>query len=327
MDKEYVCVGAGNHGRVVLDQLGEGRIQCFFDNYKNGNIGNIPIYGLDRIKEYLNYTVVLTADSNELRDELDKENIKYLDFNDTILWGKTLDDIYFDDYQNCEKYSIRIKRIENWFREPPFFSEKNKMLIEKMKRDEDFTEILKEDYDETLVWFDEYYDVRPEMRLIKQIIETMRHERIEICDIASGYGDLLRHLRSERINCYAVELDPRRAELLSKEGIECHVTDAEHTGYEDDAFDVVTCLACLEHVKNPFEVAREIYRIAKRGAYVFASVPLGNCLNCDSHVRDYLEDDLASVLVEAGFSDIRIMNMSYVNNDGRSLLFSECRKV
>ena len=42
---------------------------------------------------------------------------------------------------------------------------------------------------------------------------------------------------------------------------------------EDERFDYIVCTEVLEHVLNPFEAVDEMYRLLKRGRYIFLTVP------------------------------------------------------
>ena len=48
---------------------------------------------------------------------------------------------------------------------------------------------------------------------------------------------------------------------------------AECLSFIDETFDTITCTEVLEHVLYPRRVINEIYRVLKKGAYVFISVP------------------------------------------------------
>ncbi|HKB91524.1 MAG TPA: class I SAM-dependent methyltransferase [Opitutaceae bacterium] len=48
---------------------------------------------------------------------------------------------------------------------------------------------------------------------------------------------------------------------------------AEELPFKDEVFDGVVCLNVLEHVKNPFEAAKEIARVMKPGAELYCVVP------------------------------------------------------
>ncbi len=49
------------------------------------------------------------------------------------------------------------------------------------------------------------------------------------------------------------------------------VCPAEHLEIEDEWADVVLCLSVLEHVDDPFQAVKELFRVVKREGVVFAS--------------------------------------------------------
>lgn len=73
----------------------------------------------------------------------------------------------------------------------------------------------------------------------------------------------------------------KRAEYLSNvvnfEIVPYDTTDvvgvAEELPFADASFDGVVCLNVLEHVKNPFQAAKEISRVLKPGAQLYCVVP------------------------------------------------------
>lgn len=66
---------------------------------------------------------------------------------------------------------------------------------------------------------DEYFDYRPDMRLIKQIIEMNYTERICICDLGCGNGELLLNLDNDKYDLYGVDLSEKRVFRLASYGI------------------------------------------------------------------------------------------------------------
>jgi SAM-dependent methyltransferase len=58
---------------------------------------------------------------------------------------------------------------------------------------------------------------------------------------------------------------------------------AEHLPFRDAAFDGVICVAVLEHVKDPFQVARELQRVLKPGGFMYCAVPFLQPLHAFPH--------------------------------------------
>ena len=65
--------------------------------------------------------------------------------------------------------------------------------------------------------------------------------------------------------------------VVNMEIVEYASTDVvgvcEHMPFADNSFDAVLSLAVLEHLRNPFEAAREIVRVLKPGGVLYAAVP------------------------------------------------------
>lgn len=51
------------------------------------------------------------------------------------------------------------------------------------------------------------------------------------------------------------------------------VGDIHDLPFTDNSLDAITCIAVLEHVKNPFKAVEEMHRVLKPGGYCFVFVP------------------------------------------------------
>lgn len=70
----------------------------------------------------------------------------------------------------------------------------------------------------------------------------------------------------------------------------------------DGTFDCVVCIAVLEHVINPTEVVREMFRVTKCGGYAVASVPfLQPEHKIPTDFQRYTKDGLRVLFENAGF--------------------------
>lgn len=59
----------------------------------------------------------------------------------------------------------------------------------------------------------------------------------------------------------------------------------QHIPFEDNSFDVVTCLEVFEHVKDLPHMVSEILRVCKPGGMILVTTPIGTNYNCPEHVR------------------------------------------
>lgn len=78
-------------------------------------------------------------------------------------------------------------------------------------------------------------------------------------DIGSGGSSYHRFFP----NRLTVDIDPKREPEI--------VADAAHMPFKDNEFNVVLCTEMLEHVKNPFDVEKEIRRVTKVGGKLILS--------------------------------------------------------
>lgn len=70
-----------------------------------------------------------------------------------------------------------------------------------------------------------------------------------------------------------------------------------------ESFDAVICLAVLEHVPNPVECTREIFRVLKPGGCVVASVPFMQPEHkVPGDYQRYTQDGLEKLFRDAGFN-------------------------
>jgi SAM-dependent methyltransferase len=71
---------------------------------------------------------------------------------------------------------------------------------------------------------------------------------------------------------------------------------------QDNTFDMIVCLAVLEHVENPTEIVKEFLRVLKPGGHCIASVPfLQPEHKCPTDFQRYTRDGLVHLFKTNGF--------------------------
>lgn len=223
-----------------------------------------------------------------------------------------LDRKLYMHYISQSEYSGEITRLSNWFRED-IKSEKTGKLISAMRSNDIscLNKLYNETYHDNVILFDEFYDTRPGMRLLANIIKE--YHGAKVCDIACGHGMFVKHLSDLGSNCFASDVSEMRCKHLENSNITCMVGMAEDTGWESDYFDFVTLQECLEHVVNPFLVMKETYRIVKKNGIIAITVPYYDNCSSENHVRLFLENDLYSLAKAFGCRQIKIMKIPYLN--------------
>ncbi|MCL0061594.1 class I SAM-dependent methyltransferase [Thermodesulfovibrionales bacterium] len=109
-------------------------------------------------------------------------------------------------------------------------------------------------------------------------------ERGRILDIGCGEGHLLRRLKDKFEELYGLDIAPSRLREAEQKVKELYPSDIskfkfvegntdERLPFSDDYFDVITCIAVMEHVYDIFFLVKEAHRILKPGGYIIAEVP------------------------------------------------------
>lgn len=172
-------------------------------------------------------------------------------------------------------------------------------------------------------------------------------DKEKLLDVGCGDGDFIFMAKNKFSECYGVDVSSLRVERARKNLKEtsnreqihfykCNVD--EGLPFSDSFFDVVSCIAVLEHVFNPPRVVKEIRRVLKpHGLFIvqvpnIAWIPLriqllfgklpktgGVYLGADwEHLHIFNKSTLNRLLTGAGF-EVQTLSCSGV--------FSRCRKL
>jgi SAM-dependent methyltransferase len=97
----------------------------------------------------------------------------------------------------------------------------------------------------------------------------------DILDVGCGEGSLLAMLRGKGNRVYGLEASDSGREASAQKGINCQSTDISRDvfPFNDNMFDVVTCLEVLEHVENPYHALVEMKRVLRDGGMLVVSIP------------------------------------------------------
>ena len=332
--EKMIIWGAGMKGMSVAKKLRKDMIKYFIDSDPDKVGRYFCGYEIRAVEELYNEKeealLVLTV-QDEMVDRVVKKwmgrsiGIKELFELPEIV--EMMDEDIYTKYQYdkfLSKFLIQ-EEIDNWYRSD-YLDEMNKQLVSAMRMDD------QKAIDDTLgsettseKYFDEYYAVRPGMRLAKRIIQVLGRKS-RIIDFGCGHGELLLQLSRDGYKVWGVDGDINRVQSLLMQGIKVSVQNVEKVDYESAFFDVVICMECLEHVRNVVKVVEEISRVLVDNGIAIITVPYLKRCEDRTHVRLFDETKLAS-LFRNDFEIINMIKMPYVNWSYNDNLFLAAKKI
>lgn len=342
INKKIIIWGAGKKGISISERVHKDEMLYFVDCDKR------------KIGRYINGYLCLNPE-NILKENPQKTtiictvNMKDQSVNNILgKWEKEggtvkTPDLYFDapkvkkqlDEDLLSKYYFDFRETaylasdvcENWYRSN-FFSERNKELLSYMKFKDKYKVglFLDKIYEEGNVYFDEYYDMRPGMRLVHSIIRNEFSTESKIVDFACGHGELIGKIADDGYRAYAIDYSKERIGFIKRKyKVDAIVGNVESTEFSTEYFDVAICLECLEHVMDVTKMVKELIRTVKKGGMIFVTVPYMKNCDCDTHVRHFDESKLAGLFINE-CEIVNILKIPYLNNTYDDNLFIACKK-
>ena len=112
----------------------------------------------------------------------------------------------------------------------------------------------------------------------------------KLLDIGSGTGYLINMLKDkEMAEFYGLDLSEEMIKIAKSKNIENAqfiLGSANKLPFDDDAFDIVTCIQSFHHYSYPNEAMREAYRVLKKGGlYILSDTGVGGIAAwIDNHI-------------------------------------------
>ncbi|MEI0447402.1 class I SAM-dependent methyltransferase [Brachyspira intermedia] len=117
--------------------------------------------------------------------------------------------------------------------------------------------------------------------LMKLAMKDIGFDKIEselpnknVLDIGCATGMMLNYLKTKGYNAQGIEICSSSAEYARKNyGITVHEKPLLDVGFESDYFSFIHFSHVIEHVPNPADTLKEIYRILAKGGYLAITTP------------------------------------------------------
>jgi len=128
-------------------------------------------------------------------------------------------------------------------------------------RDDFFSPITKQRYNEWLDTFEEYRE----------------HNRI--LDVGCGIGFFLETALERNWEVFGTEYTDESVNICEQKGIQMYKGEIENIEFNDLKFDVVVSIEVLEHISNPLSHLERINQILRPGGTLYLTTPNFNSLN------------------------------------------------
>ena len=134
------------------------------------------------------------------------------------------------------------------------------------------------------------------------LLPVKRYFYGKVLDIGAGIGEFL--------DCYpnsiGIDRDYATVSYCHSRGFRCIQADAYLLPFIHDSFDGVLLNNVLEHLARPEDALSEIKRVLKKGGRLMIELPGKKGFLYDkTHVRFWVQDDIAALLKLKGFRDIK----------------------
>lgn len=114
----------------------------------------------------------------------------------------------------------------------------------------------------------------------------------------AGSGRLAEQTLRQELLSHQIHLET--LDIFPGEAVD-YVGDVTHTEFEDERYDLILCTQVLEHVEDPAQVCRELFRILKPGGHVVITAPQSAYLhNLPYHFFHFTNIGMQKIVEDAG---------------------------
>ncbi len=168
-------------------------------------------------------------------------------------------------------------------------------------------ERLKKNLKRIVLWFPEPNYTRPRNLELFDWMNQNAPGKI-VLNLGSGIGQF-DHYLSKEIKLINLDIVPLKKNV--------HVIgDAHFLPFKNESFDIIYSIAVLEHVKKPWIVADEIFRVLHPGGHVVLELPFLNVIHDEHDYFRFTDKGILSLFDEKRFDAI----LEQVGSGGGSFL-------
>lgn len=168
----------------------------------------------------------------------------------------------------------------------------------------------------TLAVDEHHWWYRGRRRVIRAELDKLAlPPRARVLDAGCGSGRTLQEL-VDYGEVSGIELDADAAQLARSRGLgTVEVGRLEELPWNDDTFDLITCLDVIEHVADDARALRELRRVCRPGGWLLVTVPAYQALwslhdEANHHYRRYSRASLRAAAAAGGWNVERLSSFN-----------------
>jgi len=112
-------------------------------------------------------------------------------------------------------------------------------------------------------------------RVACELLRLMKKKEEKVLDVGCAFGGVMERLNYRAPNLEVIGVDLSKSLIkLGKKYVGSKKSvfkkmSADNLRFKDDTFDAVVCKDTFHHFKNPVKVLKEMFRVLKKGGYVY----------------------------------------------------------
>lgn len=150
---------------------------------------------------------------------------------------------------------------------------------------------------------------------IRQLIKT---DGLRLLDVGSGMGLFLKKASSLGFKAEGLELSSYASEFSRSQGLIVHNASIDDYRIPAETYDAVSMREVIEHLPDPLSALKKIHSSLKKGGVLFVATGNFSCVERkirkaswhyfmpEGHLYVFSHSTIKKMLIEAGFSDVRV---------------------